>query len=95
MTFSSLSRQIECGLSKGYHEDEIIDAVIHEVLLEKLNTACANEKERQDKKKNAAPRVTTVNTVQSGDPPTTTEKKTVLKQSTVTLPPDSRLHKSS
>lgn len=58
-----------------------------ELLLEKVNTACANEKERQDKKKHSAPaRVTNVNTVQSSEPPM--EKKSTPQQKTATLPPD-------
>ena len=41
-----------------------------ELLLERLNTACANEKERQDKKKPAAPsQVTNVQMVHSGEVP--------------------------
>ena len=58
-----------------------------ELLLEKLNIACANEKERQDKKKPAAPsRVANVNTVQSSEAPV--EKKSTTRESTATLPPD-------
>ncbi|XP_039676826.1 uncharacterized protein LOC120571799 [Perca fluviatilis] len=58
-----------------------------ELLLEKLNIACGNEKERQDKKKHAAPsRVTNVNTVQSNELPV--EKKSTIPQRTATLPPD-------
>lgn len=58
-----------------------------ELLLEKVNIACANEKERQDKKKHSAPsRVTHVSTVQSSEPPV--EKKNTTQQNTVTLPPD-------
>lgn len=58
-----------------------------ELLLEKMNIACANEKERQEKKKHAAPsRVTNVNTVQSSEAPV--EKKSSTRQSTATLPPD-------
>lgn len=39
-----------------------------ELLLERVNIACANEKERQDKKKNSAPsRVTNVSIVQSSE----------------------------
>lgn len=58
-----------------------------ELLLEKLNISCANEKERQDKKKHAAPsRVTNVNTVQSSEVPM--EKKIATSQSSVILPPD-------
>ncbi len=58
-----------------------------EVLLEKVNIACANEKERQDKKKHSAPsRVTNVNTVQSSESPV--EKKNTTQQNTATLPPD-------
>ncbi|KAF0046074.1 hypothetical protein F2P81_002603 [Scophthalmus maximus] len=58
-----------------------------ELLLEKLNMACGNEKERQDKKKHAAPScVTNVSTVQSSEPPV--EKKRTIPQHTATLPPD-------
>ena len=58
-----------------------------ELLLEKLNIACGNEKERQDKKKHTAPsRVTNVNTVQSSELPV--EKKNTIPQRTATLPPD-------
>lgn len=58
-----------------------------ELLLEKLNIACGNEKERQDKKKHAAPsRVTNVNTVQSNELPV--EKKSTIPQRTATIPPD-------
>ncbi|XP_044227629.1 uncharacterized protein LOC122996129 [Thunnus albacares] len=58
-----------------------------ELLLEKVNIACANEKERQDKKKHSAPsRVTHVNTVQPSESPV--EKKSTTQQSTATLPPD-------
>lgn len=58
-----------------------------ELLLEKLNISCANEKERQDKKKHAAPsRVTNVNTVQSSEAPV--EKKSTTSQSPATLPPN-------
>lgn len=47
-----------------------------EVLLEKVNIACANEKEGQEKKKHAVPlRVTSVNTVQSSYTTGPTEKK--------------------
>lgn len=57
-----------------------------ELLLEKLNIACTNEKERQDKKKHAAPsRVTSVSTVQSGE--ATAEKKNATQQNTASLPP--------
>lgn len=59
-----------------------------ELLLEKLNIACTNEKERQDKKKHAAPsRATNVNTVQASEVPV--EKKSTTQQNTATsLPPD-------
>jgi len=58
-----------------------------ELLLEKLNISCANEKERQDKKKHAGPsRVTNVNTVQSSE--ALGEKKSATSQSQATLPPD-------
>ena len=58
-----------------------------ELLLEKLNIACGNEKERQDKKKHTAPsRVSNVNTVQSSELPV--EKKNTIPQRTATLPPD-------
>lgn len=58
-----------------------------ELLLEKVNIACINEKERQDKKKHSAPsRVTNVNTVQSSESPV--EKKSTTQQSTATLPLD-------
>lgn len=57
-----------------------------ELLLEKVNTACANEKERQDKKKHSAPsQATNVNTVQSSEPPV--EKESTPQQKTATLPP--------
>lgn len=60
-----------------------------EVLLEKVNIACANEKERQDKKKYAVPqRAAIVNAVQPNETPAPAEKKTVQKQSTAALPPD-------
>lgn len=60
-----------------------------EVLLEKVNIACANEKERQDKRKHAAPlRMTTVNAVHPSDTPLPAEKKNVQKQSTATASPD-------
>lgn len=58
-----------------------------ELLLERLNIACANEKERQDKKKHTAPsRVTHVNTVQSNE--VLVEKKSATQQNTAVLPPD-------
>lgn len=58
-----------------------------ELLLEKVNVACAYEKERQDKKKHSAPsRVTHVNTVQSSESPV--EKKNNTQQNTAILPPD-------
>lgn len=58
-----------------------------ELLLEKLNISCANEKERQDKKKHLAPsRVTHVNTVQSGE--ASVEKKNTTSQSPAILPPE-------
>lgn len=58
-----------------------------ELLLEKLNTACTNERERQDKKKHAAStKVTNVNTVQSFEVPVT--RKNTIPQNTATLPPD-------
>lgn len=58
-----------------------------ELLLEKLNIACTNEKERQDKRKHAAPsRVTNVSTVQSSEDPV--EKKSTTQQRTATLSPD-------
>lgn len=60
---------------------------LDELLLEKLNISCANEKERQDKKKHAAPsRVTNVNTVQSSE--VLVEKKNTTSQSSAILPPD-------
>lgn len=53
-----------------------------ELLLEKLNIACTNEKETQDKEKHSAPpRVTYVNTVQASEPP-------VEKKNAATVPPD-------
>lgn len=58
-----------------------------ELLLERVNIACANEKERQDKKKYSAPsRVTNVSTVQSSE--VAVEKKRTIQQSTPPLPPD-------
>ena len=60
-----------------------------EVLLEKVNVACANEKERQDKKKQAMPqRTTTINAVLPNDTPAPAEKKTVQKQSVAAPPSD-------
>lgn len=53
-----------------------------ELLLEKLNIACTNEKERQDKKKHSAPsRVTNLNTVQASE-------HLVEKKNTATVSPD-------
>lgn len=58
-----------------------------ELLLEKLNIACTNERERQDKKKHSAPpRVSNVNTVQVSEPPV--EKKSTTQHNTATVPPD-------
>lgn len=58
-----------------------------ELLLEKLNIACANEKERQNKKKHTVPsQVTNVNIVQSSDLPI--RKKCTTQQSAATLLPD-------
>lgn len=58
-----------------------------ELLLERVNIACANEKERQDKKKHSGPsRVTNVSTVQSSE--VAVEKKRTTQQSTPPLPPD-------
>lgn len=58
-----------------------------ELLLEKVNIAVANEKERQDKKKHAAPsRVTAVNTVQSNDSPV--GKRSTAQEKPAPLPPD-------
>ena len=60
-----------------------------EVLLEKVNVACANEKERQNKKKHAVPhRAATVNALNPSDTPAPIEKKIVQKQSTATATPD-------
>lgn len=60
-----------------------------EVLLEKVNIACANEKERQDKKKHTVPqRAAAVNTVQPSDTPVSAEKKTVQMQSIAAPSPD-------
>lgn len=58
-----------------------------ELLLEKLNVACANEKERQDKKRqNLPPRSTNVHVVQSSDGPD--EKKCNSQQQITTPSPD-------
>lgn len=58
-----------------------------ELLLEKLNIACTNEKEQQDKKKHAAQlRVSNVNTVQSSEVPV--ERKSTTQRSAATLLPD-------
>lgn len=58
-----------------------------ELLLEKLNIACTNEKERQDKKKHTAPpRVTNVHAVQSSE--AAVERKSTNQQNTATLSPD-------
>lgn len=58
-----------------------------ELLLEKLNMACAHEKERQDKKRQTAPqRHAGVHTVQSSD--ISGEQKCTTRQNIATLPPD-------
>lgn len=58
-----------------------------ELLLERVNIACANEKERQEKKRHAAPpRATNINTVQSCE--TTVEKKSATQPSPPMLSPD-------
>lgn len=58
-----------------------------ELLLEKVNIACTNEMERQDKKRHAAPqRATSVSTVQSGELPEETKPST--QQSRPYLPHD-------
>lgn len=58
-----------------------------ELLLEKLNIACSNEKERNDKKRqNLPPRPTNVHALQSSDVPV--EKKCHSQQQTTTLSPD-------
>lgn len=58
-----------------------------ELLLERLNMACANEKERQDKKRQTTPqRHTGVHAVQSSD--ASGDKECTARQSIVTLPPD-------
>lgn len=58
-----------------------------ELLLEKVNIACTNEKERQDKKRHAAPqRATSVSTVQTGELPR--ETKTSTQQSRSQMSPD-------
>lgn len=60
-----------------------------EVLLEKVNIACANERERQDKKKHAVPhRAAIVNAVHHSDTPAPVGQKTVQKQITAAIPPD-------
>lgn len=58
-----------------------------ELLLERVNIACANEKERQDKKKSNGPsRVANVSAVQPSE--VTVEKKRTNQQSTPPLPPE-------
>lgn len=58
-----------------------------ELLLERLNMACAHEKERQDKKGHATPqRHTGVHAVQSSD--ASEDKKCTARQSIATLPSD-------
>lgn len=64
-------------------------ATSDEVLLEKVNVACANEKERQDKKKHVVPqRATAVNAVQPSDTPAPAEKKIVQAPSTAAMLPE-------
>lgn len=55
-----------------------------ELLLEKLNMACAHEKERQDKKRQTAPQWYTG--IQSSD--ASGDQKHTARQSIATLPPD-------
>lgn len=58
-----------------------------ELLLERLNMACANEKARQDKKRRTAPqRQTGVHAVQSSD--VSGDKKCTARPIVATLPPD-------
>lgn len=58
-----------------------------ELLLERLNLACANEKERQDKKRlTTSQRHTGVHAVQSSD--ASGDKKCAARQNIATLPPD-------
>lgn len=62
-------------------------ATSDELLLERLNTACANEKERQDKKRQITPqRHTAVHAIQSSD--INGDKKMTAQHPIGTLPPD-------
>lgn len=61
-------------------------ATSDELLLERLNIACANEKERQDKKRQTVSKQTTVHLVQSSD--TTEKEKCPPRPSVATVPPD-------